>query len=182
MKRPPTATSVVSESLRVEQRELWVGGLSRSQLLGSLSSHGIHLNAYAEALLASESFDDRVARPIVVTERTVAELGLANGAPLSRIFQAAEQQGLSLCPVDTGPYLRLALHEQTTSSNPLMSSGYAPEGSLTIASAPISDDDEYPKGFYLRVVDRQAWLRGYRSDNEHQWSPDDRFVFRDGPA
>ena len=159
-----------------------MGGLSRSQLLGSLSSHGIHLNAYAEALLASESFDERAARPIVVTERKLAELGLVDGARLSRIFEAAEQQGLSLCPVDTGPYLRLALLEQTTSSDAVMSSGHAPEGSLTVASPPVSHDDEYPKGFYLRTVDGLAWLRGYRCDDGHEWSPGDRFVFRDGNA
>ena len=59
-----------------------------------------------------------------------------------------------------------------------MSAGRAPEGSLTVASEILSDDDEYPKGFYLRVVDDAAWLRGYRCDDEHIWSSDDRFLFR----
>lgn len=144
-----------------------------------MSSHGIQLNAHAETLLAGDSFTDSVARVIVVTERTVAELGLVDGAPLSRIFVAAEQQGLSPCPVETGPYLRLMLREQSESSDSVMSAGRAPEGSLTVASAPVDADDGYPKGFYLRVVDGQSWLRGYCCDDEHQWAPDDRFVFHE---
>ncbi len=38
--------------------------------------------------------------------------------------------------------------------------------------------DDYPKGFYLRVVDGRAWLRGYRCDDEYDFDPADRFVFR----
>ncbi len=108
----------------------------------------------------------------------MAELGLPDGGSLSQILEAAQQQNLLLCPADTGPYLRLALDEQATSPDSVMSSGRAPTGSLTVASAPLTEDDEYPKGFYLRVVDDQPWLRGYRCDDEHVWSSDDRFVFR----
>jgi hypothetical protein len=85
---------------------------------------------------------------------------------------------LLLCPVDTGPYLRMALNEQVTSCDSVMSSGRAPDGALTVAAEALSKDDEYPQGFYLRVVDGQAWLRGYRCDGEHTWSPDDRFIFQ----
>jgi len=74
--------------------------------------------------------------------------------------------------------MRMALNEQPTSPDSVMSSGSAPTGALTVAAEPLSEDDDYPKGFYLRVVDGQAWLRGYRCANEHTWSPDDRFVFR----
>ncbi|MCY1241037.1 hypothetical protein D9M72_539170 [compost metagenome] len=72
----------------------------------------------------------------------------------------------------------MALNEQVTSSDSVMSSGRAPDGALTVASEALSRDDDYPKGFYLRVVDGQAWLRGYRCDDEHTWSPDDRFIFQ----
>ena len=50
------------------------------------------------------------------------------------------------------------------------------------ASDALSRDDEYPKGFYLRVVDGRAWLRGYRCDDGHSWSPDDRFIFQLPPC
>ncbi|WP_354191405.1 hypothetical protein [Arthrobacter sp. UYCu712] len=146
--------------------------------MSSLSSRGILVNAHAETLLEDVVFDDEAPRPVVVTERTVAELGLPSGATLPQIFEVAQQQGLLLCPVDTGPYLRMALNEQMASRDSVMSSGRAPDGGLTVAAEALSQDDEYPKGFYLRVVDGQAWLRGYRCDDEHTWSPDDRFIFQ----
>lgn len=166
---------------RVERLEVWVGGLSRRQLMSCLSSRGILVNGHAETLLEDVVFDDQASRPVVVTERTVADLGLPNGAPLPQIFKVAQQQGLLLCPVDTGPYLRMALNGQMESRDSVMSSGRAPDGGLTVAAEALSQDDEYPKGFYLRVVDGQAWLRGYRCDDEHVWSPNDRFIFQVPP-
>ena len=144
----------------------------------SLSSRGIRVNGHAETLLEDVIFDDQPSRPVVVTERTVAELGLASGATLAQIFEVAQQQGWLLCPMDTGPYLRMALNEQVASRDSVMSSGRAPDGALTVAAEALSKDDEAPKGFYLRLVEGQAWLRGYRCDDEHTWSPDDRFIFQ----
>lgn len=168
----------MSDPQRIELLDVVVGGMSRSQLTSELSDRGILLNTHAETLLESAAFEIRTAQTVAVTERTVAELGLPDGGSLSRILESALQQNLLLCPADTGPYLRLALIEQATASDSVMSSGRAPTGSLTVASAPLSEDDEYPKGFYLRVVDGEPWLRGYRCDDEHMWSADDRFVFR----
>lgn len=163
---------------RVERLEVCVGGRSRRQLMSDLSSRGVLVNGHAETLLQDVVLDDQASRSVVVTERTVAELGLPAGATLTQIFQAAKQQGLSLCPVDTGPYLRMALNEQVASRDSVMSSGRAPDGGLTVAAEAPSKDDEYPKGFYLRVVEGQSWLRGYRCDDQHTWSPDDRFIFQ----
>lgn len=168
----------MADRTRVERLEVSVGGLSRRQLMTSLSSRGILVNGHAETLLEDLVFTYRAPRPVAVTERTVAELGLPRGATLPQIFEVAQLQGLLLCPVDTGPYLRLALNGQEESRDSSMSSGRAPDGGLTVAAEVHSHDDEYPKGFYLRVVDGQAWLRGYRCDDEHVWSPDDRFIFQ----
>ena len=168
----------MSNEPRIEHLDVVVGGITRSQLTSRLSERGILLNAHAETLLEHAVFETRTAQTVAVTERTVAELGLPDGGSLSQILEAAQQQNLLLCPADTGPHLRLELIEQATSADSVMSSGRAPTGSLTVASAPLSDDDEYPKGFYLRVVDGEPWLRGYRCDDEHVWSSDDRFVFR----
>ncbi|MUK02965.1 hypothetical protein GM708_14165 [Vibrio cholerae] len=167
---------------RVERLEVRVGGLTRSQLMSSLKVRGILLNDHAETLLKDVVPDDLTSRRVVVTERTVAELGLTSGATLTNIFKGAQAQGLLMCPADTGPYLRMALNEQMTSRNSVMSSGRAPDGAFTVAAEPPNHDDEYPKGFYLRVVNGQAWLRGYRCDNEHTWSPDDRFIFQLSPS
>ena len=161
-----------------DSSSLRVGGLSREELQSALDSADVLRNAHAEVLFESVAFDDRAGQDVVIVERTVADLGLSGGAVLSEIFSAALKQGLLLCPPDIGPYLRLALQTQTAALDSLMSSGRAPRGAVTVASLPLSDDDEYPKGFYLRVVDGRLWLRGYRCDDQHVWSPEDRFAFR----
>ncbi|MCR2810603.1 MULTISPECIES: hypothetical protein [unclassified Microbacterium] len=155
-----------------------IGGLSRAELRSELSARGILLNAHAETLLADAAFDQQPRRVIAVTERTVAALGRPEGAHLSEIFALAREGGLLLCPPDAGPYLRLALTDQDTSPDSVMSAGNAPTGSLTVAAEPLRADDEFPKGFYLRVVDGRPWLRGYRCDDAHTWSAEDRFLFR----
>lgn len=168
----------MTEISRIDRLQIPVGGLARAELRSALASRSVLLNAHAETLLDAGVFDRQDTRLIAVTERTVADLGRPHGASLSEILKLGQEQGLMLCPPDTGPYLRLALEDQPTSADSVMSTGKAPDGSLTVASEPLSDDVYYPKGFYLRVVDGQAWLRGYRCDDEHIWSPDDRFVFR----
>ena len=152
--------------------------MPRPRLLEALQNSGVEVNTSAGILLDDAVFDDpRLQHPTVV-ERSVSELGLADGASLSQIFEAAQACGLRLCPPTMGPYLRLALHSQKTAPDAIMSNGQAPSGSLTVASAPLRPDADYPKGFYLRVISGQSWLRGYRSDDEHVWNPADRFVFR----
>lgn len=162
----------------IDGLEVSVGGLSRAELFSRLASNGVLLNVHAETLLSRAVVDRQPRRIIVVAERSVADLGLAEGATFPTIFRIAQQQGLALCPPDTGPYLRLALDDQVEAPDAIMTSGRAPTGSLTVASAPLEDDHEYPKGFYLRVIAGQRWLRGYRCDHEHVWSGEDRLVFR----
>ncbi len=166
------------DSKSIDKLEVWVGGFSRVQLLSRLSAQGILMNAHAETLLQDMACDGSAAQQVVVTERTVAELGLSSGGTLPRIFEAAQQQGLLLCPVEAGPYLRLVLNDQDSSLGSVMSSGRAPDGGLTVAAQALHDNPEYPKGFYLRVVEDRSWLRGYRCDDNHVWSPSDRFIFQ----
>lgn len=160
-----------------EHRRLVVGGWSRAELREALDARGVLLNVHAETLLGHEAFDARAQEQISVVERSVAELDLTD-ATLPEIFTAARRHGLALCPPDTGPYLRLALASQQNAPDSVMSTGRSPTAALTVASEPLSDDVEFPKGFYLRVVDGQHWLRGYRCDDEHRFSADDRFAFQ----
>jgi hypothetical protein len=76
-----------------------------------------------------------------------------------------------------GPYLRLALVHQANSPDPVLSAGHGPAGAIHIASEPVSGDVEYPKGFYLRVIDGQTWLRGYCCDDTYVWTPEQRLAF-----
>ncbi|MDE0546364.1 hypothetical protein [Microbacterium sp. C7(2022)] len=156
---------------------LTVGGSDSAELVRRMLGSGIHLNEHAETLMRDIDFATADVATLRVVSRSVAELGLTAGGTLPEIFASAREQGFALCPPQIGPYLRLALTAQQGSTDANLSVGRAPDGSLTVASDPLRDDDEYPKGFYLRVVDGQSWLRGYRCDDEFVFSPGDRFVF-----
>lgn len=161
-----------------EALPLTVATLSRPRLLESLQRARIHLNASAQTLLEAPVFDEPAPQSVTLVERALSELGLKAGAALPRIFDAAQSHGLSLCPVATGPYLRLAWLSQPNAPDAIMSNGRAPTASLTIAAPPLRPgEDDYPKGFYLRVINGRPWLRGYRCDLTYGWNPDDRFVF-----
>ncbi|CAM5303180.1 hypothetical protein [Leifsonia shinshuensis] len=156
---------------------LCVGGSTRTQLRAALQSRGVLLNAYAETLLDHAAFELRDPVELTVVDRGVGELGLDDGGTLPAVYAAAQEQGLALCPPDTGPYLRLAMRSQANAPDSVLSAGRSPTGSLKVAAAPLSDDVEFPKGFYLRVVDGVQWLRGYRCDDEYRYTADDRFAF-----
>jgi len=167
---------------RAEPILLCVGGVSRTDLRAALRSHGVLLNAHAETLLDHEAFDLRDPVELTVVERGVGELGLGDGGTLQEVYAAAREQGLSLCPPDTGPYLRLAMRAQENAPDSVLSAGRSPAGAVKVAAAPLSDDVEFPKGFYLRVVDGVQWLRGYRCDDEYRFAASDRFAFTRPPA
>jgi hypothetical protein len=142
-----------------------------------LHNKGVLLNVHAETLLAHPTFEAPEVQSLRIVERTVEELGFEQGAVQSRVFTAAKSQGLELCPVVAGPYLRLAMMDQANAPDSVLSAGRAPTGAIHVASEPLSDNEEYPKGFYLRVLDGQAWLRGYRCDDTYVWAPAQRFAF-----
>jgi hypothetical protein len=50
-------------------------------------------------------------------------------------------------------------------------------GAITVASAPLDDRYETPKGFYLRHVGGVLRLRGYWSSPDDTFTPHDVFVF-----
>lgn len=143
-----------------------------------LRTRNVLLNAHAETLLDHEVFDQRDREEISVIQRGVGDLGLSTGATLLEVFAAARGQGFALCPPDAGPYLRLAMVSQANAPDSVLSAGRSPAGAVKVASAPLSDDVAFPKGFYLRVVDGQQWLRGFRCDGEYEFAPEDQFAFQ----
>lgn len=157
---------------------LRVGGSTRRDLREALAERGVRCNAFAEMLLEHRCFDDHPVESVRLTRRTLGELGLPDGGLLSQILAAVPQQGLELCPPDTGPYLRLALMDQEQAPDSELSAGRVPAGSLHVVSAPLREDDHYPKGFYLRVVDGVRWLRGFRCDDEYRWPAESRVALR----
>ena len=161
-------------------RTVTVGGLTKSQLLEELRSNGVLLNESAERLFASEQFTTAATRSAVTTvELLVGDLGFPQGATTADMYARATALGLALCPIELGPQLRLQCRDQPEGHTGMpVRRHQAPYGSTTVASEQLTEDDDFPKGFYLRRIEGALWLRGYRCGAEHVWQPDDHFVFR----
>ena len=151
---------------------LVVGGVSREELRARLEERDIQLNDSARTLLEDPCFDTRAPETLEVVQRSLQQLGLPSGGTLPQITAAAREQGLAPLPPDTGPYLRLAITDQEQAPDSILSAGRAPTGAVHVLTAPLSADHDYPKGFYLRVVDGVTWLRGFRCDDEYVWPAD----------
>lgn len=158
---------------------VYVGGVSKIDLLSQLHNEGVQLNPLAIQLFSHDGFQTSAKqRPLAIVRISVAELGLSQGGIFDEICSRALARGYSLCPLELAPQLRLAFtdqHEGFLGQPP--SQNCAPPGSVTIASQPISEDEDVPKGFYLRVIEGVPWLRGYRSWPGHLWAPTDVLAF-----
>lgn len=159
---------------------LRIGGVDKAQLLELLARSNVSMNDAARTLFASHLFTT-LPDPILVSyvELSVMDLGFDAGATFPELQQSAERMGYILPPMELGAHLRLqyTLQPEGFLGMPV-TKHRAPPGSITIASAPLTDDDSFPKGFYLRRIDGVLWLRGYCSDLHHVWSPEDRLVFQ----
>ncbi|WP_427051623.1 helicase [Paenibacillus sp. TC-CSREp1] len=163
----------------VKIRIVEVGGLTQTQLQHKLQQCSIQINEYGKTLLTSEKFImSHTKKRLQTVELAVKHLGFRDGAATLQLFQTAVDLGLQLCPMELGPYLGIQYLDQfevniATSAK----ENQAPPGSVTIASKPLTEDDYFPKGFYLRRINDELWLRGYVADDLHVWNPDDRFIF-----
>ncbi|PGS48335.1 helicase [Bacillus sp. AFS041924] len=160
-------------------RIVGVGGLTKSQLIEKLQQYSISMNEYGEKLINDEKFITSTSEYSFETvELSVGDLGFFDGATTPQIYKKATELGLELCPIELGPYLRLAYLDQpeVVSENPIKLH-QAPSGSITIASEILSEEEDFPKGFYIRRINDVLWLRGYRADHLHVWNGDDHFIF-----
>lgn len=157
--------------------------VSLEELPQLLQSRGVHLNDYARTFLAHPAV---AAQPLPETMRivlcSVEEMGLTQGATLPEILRQARAAGFLPCHPLTGVFLRLTLHQPVSTNSVLTGTHCAPQGSITVLSDPIGPDDDFPKGLYLRHVDGTLWLRGYRCDDVHRWSPEDVFALYQPPC
>jgi hypothetical protein len=160
-------------------RTIEIGGLTKLQLIQKLQQHSILMNEYGERLLSDDKFTTSDTKYSLKTvELTVGNLGFPDGATMPQIFKRASELGLELCPPELGPHLRLEyLNQPEGYSGKPSHQHQAPSGSITIASEIISEDDGFPKGFYLRQINGVLWIRGYIADHLHVWNPDNHFIF-----
>lgn len=160
-------------------RTVNVGGLTKLELLEELQRNDISLNEAGKQLFANDLFTTCETQSTMTTvELTVSNLGFLQGATTTTIYAQAATLGLGFCPLELGPHLRLQYRDQPEGAwgKPVRHQ-QAPYGSITIASEPLTNDDDVPKGFYLRRIMGDLWLRGYCSGAEHMWDADDHFIF-----
>ncbi|MBD7938281.1 helicase [Cytobacillus sp. Sa5YUA1] len=163
----------------VVTKTIEIGGLSKMELIQRLQEHSISMNQYGEKLLSDDKFTTSEKKySLEIVELAVRDFGFPDGATMPGLIKKANQLGLELCPLEIGPYLRLEYLDQPEGNSENSSKqNQAPSGSITIATEIVSDDDDFPKGFYLRRIDGVLWLRGYVADDVYVWNPDDQFIF-----
>lgn len=161
---------------------LRIGGMDKSDLVRALRERNVQLNQAAEALFEDDRFTTRIRSAVIeIACRSVADLGFGRGATYDQLIARALRSGLVECPLELGPHLRLQLPGQPEGSEGSPATAHrAPPGSITVASPPLDDRDETPKGFYLQRIDGVLWLRGYWSSPDHVWRPEDLLVFARG--
>ena len=156
-----------------------VGGVQKPELRNALSAHKVQLNQAAEALFEDRRFTPLGEHDVIeIVSLSVADLGFRDGATYGQLTARALDSGLVECPLELGPHLRMQFLDQPeVAAGTPITHGRAPAGSITVASSPLDERDETPKGFYLRRVEGVLCLRGYRSWAGHVWSPGDVLVF-----
>ncbi len=146
-----------------------IGGTTKEDLLSQLLLAGIRLNPLAKILFADRRFTVASGKAeFQVQVCSVQRLGLCDGGTFEQVIESALQQGLSVCPLELSPQFRLQhLTQSEGAVGQPVRENQAPSGSITVASMPLDENDETPKGFYLRRINGALWLRGYCSGAGH---------------
>jgi hypothetical protein len=166
----------ILDATKASIRQIDMDGLSKADLVARLQSHSIMLNKYADILFSSDLFVPSSEKGSVsIIELSIIDLGFRDGANLVEIQQKANELGLHECPIELGPYFRLQYLDQNEEYE--NTKNKAPVGSITVMSKILLDDDDFPKGFYLRKIDGKLWLRGYICSMDYHWNQDDRLAF-----
>ena len=153
-------------------KETWVGGLSKEDLLQNLKSNNIGINEFGMQIINHNDFIISPTRKKLRTvEISIGDLGFPKGATTKEVYQKAKEFGLKYCPPELGLHMRLQYIDFDQPIDP-------PTGNWqNIAMKKLSDDPDFPNGFYLRRREDGFWIRGYRASTEYLWDSDDRFIF-----
>jgi hypothetical protein len=139
------------------------------------------LNRYAELIFDCDSFTTSTKKSRVSTiELDVQGLGFPQGATFADILAKASTIGLGYCPLELGAHIRLQYVDQPEGATGQAARPHqTPPGAIIIVSEPLKEEDDFPRGFYLRRIDGVLWLRGYCAPTEHMHARDEHFLFRE---
>lgn len=172
-------TETKSNALQNVVRQIRIGGETKAELVDRLAAAKVRVNAAADLLFADDRFKT-LQHPTNVefVQVSVADIGFPRGGTIAQVIEAAATLGLTVCPLELAPHLRLTLLDQEEGAMGFSPTQHrAPPGSITVVSAPLSEDSDTPKGFYLRRITGDLWLRGYTSWPGHVWAPEDVLIF-----
>lgn len=162
-----------------------LGVMSKQTIIDGLKRQGVRVSDYARDLLNSREFTITESREeMELVARTVADLGLKDGATTAEIFGtpddvdengnpapytsgAMTKYGLEFCPPEVGPLLRMRSDTEIRLGT-----------FLVIAMEPITGSDGDPFVFYLERYDGGPWLGAHDAGSGRRWSADAPFVFR----
>lgn len=132
----------------------------------ALKDAGCKIGTWGDDTLGQRAFAASAERTEVnLVSVTVAELGFKKGATRREIYERAQELGLSLCPAEVGPQLRLQYLDQ-------------PLGEwLIIGMEPIADSDGGLSVFGVGRGGGGRWLGGGDGIPDDFWDGGDRFVF-----
>ncbi len=133
----------------------------------AIKQSGMYLGDYANQIIGKSAFTasetEMDANLVVVS---IGELGFKKGATRGEIYERAQSLGLSLCPAEVGPQLRLQYTDQPKREW------------LVIGMEPIADSGG---DLFLFDVGRRGgggqWLGTYYDRADGVWGADFRFVF-----
>lgn len=138
----------------------------------AMENAGIKIGDYASSMLKHTMFTVASAETEIELVRvSVAELGFPKGATRAAIYDAARAKGLSVCPAEVGPQVRLQYLDQPMNEW------------FLIGMEPIPDSDDNPLVFSVEHDGYGRWLFSNVGHAEGVWYGDARWVFcRSKPA
>jgi hypothetical protein len=147
-------------------KSISIGSTPKEALISQLENAGIKFNTYANKIFDLPEFDSQnLPANMKLVKVSFVDIGLSSPKNFAEIVKRAESQGLNLCPLPVGAYLRLKYLEQ-------------PKGPyLTVASKKPKEDPNFPNGLYLRNFENSLWLRGYRASDDYLWPVESEFIF-----
>lgn len=148
----------------------------KTGLLKKLLDADIKMNEYAMEIFNSENFNIKnLPLTLTVIETEIRHIGLPEGGTFQKIKKAMRKINLEYCPVEVAPFIRLAYKNQKESK--IKSIHENPPDSIVIFSKPLINNDDFPKGFYIRNYEGYHWLRAYKCSDDFLWKPNARMFF-----
>ncbi len=146
--------------------KLGTGLKTADEFRKALTDGGFKIGEWSNDILDQPAFSVALSlTDVELVNVSPRELGLRKSSTFKEICAKAKSKGLSLCPNEVGPQLRLQYKDQPTCAR------------LLVAMDPIADSNGYFRIFRVGNHEDELWLDGSLGYPGHVWFLDDRFVF-----